>query len=304
VVHFRSKIWWAIIWQDSLLSTSYDRIGMLDTSTRDMPQKFGAVGAYHGAMYRLSQIATTIIRNRAAPVEPRLQISRIHAHRDSIAQIIAEASPHLRDSRQCSSKREAIEHWGLYMHSSYVLSELFRPAIGRAASNAGTEIAQLFRQPCIESLIDTVDAYIGLNGVTFYAQQSWGAIHRGLSSALLLGILGEHRRRQRVMDMIARLVNLMNEIISSRDRNELSSPMERGIRALKRFLVEAESSSKLDSTHSSHSQMQAQAAGASSLFSPPETLRRSDSFSMSSPGTDSSPHSVLNMILWGEGDLS
>jgi hypothetical protein len=254
-------------------------------------------------MYRLSQVATTIIRDRAEPVEPRIQISRIHAHRDTIALIIAEASPHLRDSRHCSSVRESVEHWGLYMHSSYVLSELFRPAIGRAASTACTELAQLFRQACVESLIDTVEAYLGLNGVTHLARQSWGAIHRGLSSALLLGILGEHRRHQRAADMLARFVNLMTELITNRDQNEWCLPMERGVRALKKFLVEAETSStalKLDSSHFN----KARAIAASPLFSPAETVRGSDSFASSSPGTDSSPHSVLNMILWGEGDLS
>jgi hypothetical protein len=152
-------------------------------------------------------------------------------------------------------------------------------------------------------MIDTVEAYLGLNGVTFLARQSWGAIHRGLSSALLLGILGEHRRHLRAADMIARFVNLMTELITNRDQNEWCLPMERGVRALKKFLAEVETSHasvRLDSSHFTKSR----AAAASSLFSPAETVRGSDRYSSSSPGTDSSPHSVLNMILWGEGDLS
>jgi hypothetical protein len=103
--------------------------------------------------------------------------------------------------------------------------------------------------------------------------------------------------------MIARFVDLMTELITNKDRNEWCLPMERGVGALKKFLVEAEASNtslKLDSSHFNRSR----AAAASSLFSPAETVRGSDGYSSSSPGTDSSPHSVLNMILWGEGDLS
>lgn len=161
----RSKVWWAIIWQDSLLSITYDRnsaAGALEGSTMPPPQHFGPVDPYHAAMYQVSRVGLEIVRDRARPLNTREQIARITEHREALANIMHDAAAYLRDSRQCTTSRETLEHWALYLHSSYHMSELCRPAI---SVNADTELAKAFKQTCIDNLANTVEAFLGLNNI-------------------------------------------------------------------------------------------------------------------------------------------
>ena len=113
-------------------------------------------------MYLVSKIGLEIVRDRARPMGSREQIARITEHRDALAYVLKEAAEYLRDSRKCTTSRETIEHWGLYLHSSYHMSELCRPAI---SPNADPELAQAFKQTCIDNLVNTVEAFLGLNNI-------------------------------------------------------------------------------------------------------------------------------------------
>lgn len=188
---FRSKIWWAIIWQDSLLAITYDRASStatMDQHSTPVPQVYAPVGHYYSSMYRLCKVGLDMVRDRAVVMTSRETHSRINEHRDSIQTIMRDSAEYLRDSRECTTLRESLEHWALYLHSSYILSELCRPAIGSAS--ADSELSRAFRQFCIDNLINTVEAFLGLQNITPYASQSWASVHRALSSALLLGIMG------------------------------------------------------------------------------------------------------------------
>ena len=161
----RSRIWWAIVWQESLLGISYDRASAavhLDTNTMLPPQYFGQTGAYHTTMYDVCKVGLEIVSERARLMSPREQIARITEHRESMARIVSDAAEYLRDSRKCTTNRETIEHWGLYLHSSYIMAELCRPAI---SPNADAELVRLFRSTCIDNLTNTVEAFLGLNNI-------------------------------------------------------------------------------------------------------------------------------------------
>ena len=165
IVFRRSKIWWAIIWQDSLLSITYDRAsaaGALEVSTMPTPMHYGSVGAYHTAMYQISRVGLEIVRDRARPMSARETINRITEHRDDLVKILKDAPEYLRSTRKLTSKKETLEHWGLYLHSSFYMSELCRPAI---SPNADPELAKAFKQTCIDNLINAVDAFLGLNKI-------------------------------------------------------------------------------------------------------------------------------------------
>lgn len=164
----RSKVWWAIMWEDSLLSIVYDRIsaaGALDVSSMPPPQHFGSVPPYHAVMYKLSVVGLEIVRDRARAMNAREHIERITEHRDSLANIMRDASEYLRDSRKCTTTRETLEHWALYLHSSYYMSELCRPAIN---PNADAELVTAFKQTCVDNLANTVEAFLGLNNIVSY----------------------------------------------------------------------------------------------------------------------------------------
>jgi hypothetical protein len=110
----RSKTWFAIIWQDSLLSITYDRASTTaadDINTMPMPQEFAEVGAYHATMYQLSKVCLDIVRDRATPMRSADHYQRILERKESIAKIMREAADYLKDSRKCTTTKETLEHW-------------------------------------------------------------------------------------------------------------------------------------------------------------------------------------------------
>jgi hypothetical protein len=299
----RSKVWWSIVWQDSLLSITYDRAATtayIDPSSMPAPDAYTEIPPYHLAMYRLCRVGLEIVRDRTKTMSSRELFARITNHRNEIDDIMTGTVDYLRDSRTCKTVEESLEHWALYLHVSYIMSELCRPAI--SPSTANYELSKAFKQTCIDSLVSTVEAFLGLQNITPYARQSWAAVHRSLSSALLLGIMGEHAHNERARRLLGRFVALMSDMQSALDPQELAAPMERAITALKKLNIQESRPSRFiedialapsggsvaDSTESSGM------AGVdhSSVF-PSNTSTLVDE--------EYSPYSVLNSILWGQG---
>ncbi|KAI5364119.1 Putative zn(2)-C6 fungal-type DNA-binding domain, flavin prenyltransferase UbiX [Septoria linicola] len=302
VVLPRSRIWWAVVWQDSLLSITYDRNASLDVNTMPMPQNFGPVSSYHASMYRICKVGLDIIRDRAKSASSREYVARINQHRDEIASIMRDSMEHLRDSRQCKSSQETLEHWALYLHTSYSMSELCRPAI----SPRMPDPVKAFKSVCVENLINTVEAFLGLNNITFFARQSWAAVHRALSSALLLGILGEHRTNDRARKLIARFISLMGDITSTVDPSEISAPVQRGVAALRKLNIEEIRSGSFADAAT----LASPADGGGTISGGDGNLKIDHSQIFTPANSDTagtgdeehSPYSVLNSILWGNNN--
>lgn len=235
----RSKIWWTLMQQDSLLSITYDRASftaLVDHSAMANPRNHIDITPFHSAMLRVCKVGLDVVRDRSKPMSSRDRFSRIAANYDEIQTVLREVADHLRDSRRCRSMRESVEHWALYLHVSYITSELFRPAISPAVA-ADTEMPRHFRQTCLDSLSNTVEAWLGLQNITSYARHSWASLHRALSSALLLGILGEHKSNDRCRRLLSRFIGLMGDMTSGVDPAELAAPMTRAISALRKLRI-------------------------------------------------------------------
>ncbi|KAG8623289.1 hypothetical protein KVT40_008265 [Elsinoe batatas] len=234
----RNKIWWTLMWQDSLLSITYDRASfsaLVDHSPMADPRHHINISPFHSAILRVSKVALDVVRDRTKPMTARELFDRITRSRDEINNLLRDCAEHLRDSRKCRSLRESIEHWCLYLHVSYVMSELCRPAISPSTSDP--ELARAFRQTCLDSLINTVEAWLGLQNITSYARQSWASVHRALSSALLLGIMREHAHNERCRKLLGRFIGLMGDMTSGVNPAELAAPMTRAIEALRKLRI-------------------------------------------------------------------
>lgn len=226
--------------------------------------------------------------------------ARITSHRNEIDSIMTETADYLRDSRKCRSVTESLEHWALYLHTSYILSELCRPAI--SPSTATYELTKAFKQTCIDSLVSTVDGFLGLQNITPYARQSWAAVHRSLSCALLLGIMGEHVHNERARRLLGRFVAIMSDMQTGLDPQELAAPMERAISALKKLNIHDHRPTRF---------IEDIAMGNPDPTMTPQTdaiagVDHSSIFASGSGNSmkglmeeEDSPYSVLNSILWG-----
>lgn len=297
----RSKLWWGVVWQDSLLSIIYDRASGPTTATKTtmpMPMRYGNISEYHRTMYPLVQVGLEIVRDRERINEMTTHEmhEKIAAHRETISQLMRDSAEYLRDSRKCTSPQQTLEHWALYLHTSYTLSELCRPAISNRRANR--EMLAAYKPLCVDNLINTVEAFLGLNNITAYARQSWAAIHRGLGSALLLGILGEHNKNDRARHLLARFISAIHDITTNIDPNEVAAPLQRGISALNRLgISEVPGGQQRYEEHLNDAGVAVGADGALKLEHNPAMYTTPNS-EMGS-GDEQSPYSVLNTILWG-----
>jgi len=174
----------------------------------------------------LCETGLEIVRERTAHTDGRHDVAWIQKHHEELTDMMEQSLQHLKDAKACQSMRDQLEHWNLYLHRSYILRDI-----------------------CIENLGNTVDAFLGLQNVTRFATQSWAAVHRSLSSALLLAILKKPKDDPRVRSSLDKLIIVMSSINSSLDPTEVSAPISRAVKALSRlnahpgFVASSETSS-------------------------------------------------------------
>ncbi|KAF2877862.1 hypothetical protein BDV95DRAFT_4903 [Massariosphaeria phaeospora] len=299
----RSKVWWALLWQDSLLSISYDRASSTTTIDHTVPRSpHSAPGTrtYVESMYRLCKVGLDIVRERQRAQTSHDALIRITEHRNHLQEIMGDAADYLKDSRRCRSMRDQLEHWALYLHISYITSELCRPAI--SPSTAALDLSKTLRKTCIDSLTNTVEAFLGLQNMTPFATRSWSSVHRSLSSALLLGILGEQNRNERARSLLSNLIQVLGDLTATVDPAELSLPITRSVAALQRLLDIPLPASATRKTSESGSQASPTLATftADDLNS---ALNFDESSLTQSPllglEIDSSPYALMESIVWG-----
>ncbi|KAF2711666.1 hypothetical protein K504DRAFT_226630 [Pleomassaria siparia CBS 279.74] len=300
----RSKVWWALLWQDSLLSVSYDRASSTTTIDHTVPLNQHTppgTRTYVESMYRLCKVGLDIVRERQRPQNSHDGLQRITEHRNELQEIMVDAADYLKDSRRCRSMRDQLEHWALYLHISYITSELCRPAI--SPSTAGLDLSKTLRKTCIDSLTNTVEAFLGLQNMTPFASRSWSAVHRSLSSALLLGILGEQNRNERARSLLSNLIQVLGDVTANIDPAELSAPITRSVAALQRLLSLQNRGPAPRTTSDSGG---SQASPILATFTADDlnnALNFEDSSLTQSPllglDLDSSPYALMESIVWG-----
>jgi hypothetical protein len=104
-----------------------------------------------------------------------------------------------------------------------------------------TQKAALFEK-CKESLTETVRMYLKMHSLSVIPTRSWAFTYHGLSSAVLLGILGETKTDPEVRQLQGDLITALSataakeqtsDITKSDKDIELSGPLSRALVALK-----------------------------------------------------------------------
>lgn len=254
-------------------------------------------------MRRLCKIGLDIVQQRAISRSAQQQLLRIIEYRDHIQEDFERMEDHLKEVSKCRSMKENLEFWNLYLHRSYILSELCRPTIRKKPFHGECkELALSLISLCIESLANTVEAFLGLQNITKFASQSWAAMHRSLSSALLLGILGEPAKNERIQKLVSKLATVISDVLTGVDPSELSAPLTRSITALQKLIPQP--SGIVDNRNQI-------ALGFGDYFSFDDHAISSVAGSSTAPSPQQissdegpSPYSIINSIFWGSIDHS
>ena len=240
--YLRSRIWWALAWQDSHFSVSYDRPSSTFLCTPDLPfTKHSTPGTrtYVESMTQIIKLTQEILRDRALNPKHAMSWSMIAKYKDEVHRIWKEALPHLYNRQKCVSMTDHLERLALQLHCSYMISEICRPAlkeghspvptshpagkqspivspgtdrrkssisVGSPGSTPGDpQMTSNLRIECIKYLERTVETYVELREINKFAARSWIGIQRSISAAFLLGVLPETKQEPRVITKLTQL---------------------------------------------------------------------------------------------------
>jgi hypothetical protein len=244
--YLRRRVWWALAWQDSHFSMSYDRPSCSALYGPEIPYRRTSkpgFRSYAESMFRIIQLTQEIIKGRMVKPDANLTWGAIRSYKEEISRIVAEGAPHLRERNQCASKTQHLERLALKLHSSYITSELCRPALKESdpsemderrsslptsgshcerSRNHGMSPTQTtpaalealttqLRRECIANLVLTIDAYLEVHSISQHAARSWIGIQRAISAAFLLGITQESHYDQQIRNLLRNLETVISE---------------------------------------------------------------------------------------------
>jgi len=240
--YLRSRIWWALAWQDSHFSVSYDRPSSAFLCTPDLPfTKNSTPGTrtYVESMTQIIRLTQEILRDRALSSKKAMSWNMILKYKGEVHRIWEDALPRLRDRQKCVAMTDHLERLALSIHCSYMISEICRSALkeeyqptptsrpnskqsplvspdaaGRKSSlSSGSptsppgdpQMTGYLRAECIKYLEKVVETYVEIRDINRFGARSWIGIQRAISAAFLLGVLPETKQEPRVISLLNEL---------------------------------------------------------------------------------------------------
>ncbi|KAL3424972.1 fungal specific transcription factor domain-containing protein [Phlyctema vagabunda] len=243
----RRKLWWTIVWQDSLLSLSFDRcpIASLSLTRCQLPLGPTAMSggfSYCELMYHLCEKILQSVSNDTATMQP--DFNQIVADCMAVENLRQQVYPRYRTKEACKTVQDRLHHFAIRLHTSFVVSVICRPALRREQSST-MDLSQkkLLAEKCKQNLTETVRMYLKMHSLSVIPTRSWAFTYHGLSSAVLLGILGETKTDPEVRQLQGNLISALSATAvkdqssgqsGKSDKDiELSGPLSRALTALK-----------------------------------------------------------------------
>lgn len=196
--------------------------------------------SYTEAMYHLCQKILESVNNDTH-FEPNFE--QIVADSIEVESLRERVTINLRLLDQCKTMEDRLHHYAIRLHTSFVVSVLCRPALRRGECR-GMDINQksMLAEKCKQNLTETVRMYLKMHSLSIIPTRSWAFTYHGLSSAVLLGILGETKTDPEVRQLQGNLITALSAT-AAKDQNathpksdkdiELSGPLSRALAALK-----------------------------------------------------------------------
>ena len=267
----RKDVWNKVMWQDALMSLSYDRLPALSAYPSSGVDPNLTNLNYVLAMDILCSIGISSLiytSNTQLYLTPLLQkLAEVDALSD-------RCSSQLMNIKFCSTHQERRSHLAFRLYTSFMVSMLARPAFRSPAPPGEEAQHELLIQRGKLALCTTAQAFLDLHALDVYPRRAWGMIHQGLSSALLLGILGESKSRPEIVDLQLRVIDVLSNSEEAEVSNGdvptawLSSSHVRALRAL-RSLIQSGSRRSSQGSAVTNSGASVEAISATTTLPPP-----------------------------------
>jgi hypothetical protein len=199
--------------------------------------------AYLEAMFNLCRLISTRLNPDAVAHATYAQILE---NCEAVENIRNKLSVQLRSKETCKSAMDRLQHFAIRLHTSMIISVCCRPALMRRDSNhLDAAQKQFLADRCKQNLTETVRMFLAMHQLSVIPTRSWAFTYNGLSSAVLLGILGETKADPEVRQLQGDLIAALSATAAKEQTSpqpqvrrsdldiELSGPLSRALEALK-----------------------------------------------------------------------
>ncbi|RPA80539.1 hypothetical protein BJ508DRAFT_239883 [Ascobolus immersus RN42] len=205
-----AKLWWAIVWQDTLLSFSYDRPSGATGGDLVILGTDGGVRSFSESIYELCCIIRDLTNARSTTGSiDAMSMETILGYKSQLETLLYSASSPLR------TRQARLEALGLRIHIGYVISQLCHYTLRRPPPTISNSERTLLEEQVVQRPADVVRAFLDMMRLAPAVCRSWAFMHNALSCALLLRIfVGEGKfspERKEVAGVLERLVACLSE---------------------------------------------------------------------------------------------
>jgi hypothetical protein len=199
--------------------------------------------AYLEAMYHLCQIISQRLNPDAIA---NATYAQILDNCKAVENIRDKLLGQLRSKEACKSALDRLQHFAIRLHTSFIVSVCCRPALMRRDSNhLDPTQKRTLADRCKQNLTETVRMFLAMHQLSVIPTRSWAFTYHGLSSAVLLGILGETKADPEVRQLQGDLISALSATAAKEQTSpqphirktdldiELSGPLSRALEALK-----------------------------------------------------------------------
>ncbi|KAK1622931.1 fungal-specific transcription factor domain-containing protein [Colletotrichum phormii] len=241
----RRKLWWTCVWHDTLTSLSFDRPPMTNIPCCPIPTVATTIAGEYGYLDTMYHLCEIISRRLNPDVATTVSYEQMVENCEAVENLRNMVAPNIRIKEQCKRAIDRLQHYAVRLHTSFVISVCCRPALRRDCTKLTPEQKRHLSDKCQHNLAETVRMFLAMHQLSVIPTRSWAFTYHGLSSALLLGILGETKNSPEVRQLQGDLIAALSATaakeatsptahIPKTDKDiELSGPLWRALTALR-----------------------------------------------------------------------
>lgn len=232
----------SLLWQDSLLSLSFDRPPARASSDPEplLPQNTNGL-SYIECMYAWSQIGRQLLEKTR---HERANVDTMMHFLNMLDEINSKSQPHLRALSACTSRQSRMEHHAFRLQQAFCSSFVCRPALLCINAPGRDDELRIIIDRAQISLLETIQAFMALQSLTVLPLRSWSMIHAAIGAALLLQVQERTTQTQEIRTLQNSLINALSRecsgesgSASSQTQPWLSVSHLRALRTLKGSLT-------------------------------------------------------------------
>ncbi|KAL1967194.1 hypothetical protein VTN77DRAFT_3485 [Rasamsonia byssochlamydoides] len=214
----RRRLWWSMAWQDSHFALSYDRPAETLAPNPQIPyeQSTGPGNrGYFETMCRVISLTLQLLREEALSGQPQIKSTAIPEYKAELDRVLADAAPYLRNEDHCFNMTNHIERLTLKLRSSYLISEICRRSVKPSNCPGKRTTTTSLCMECVESLINTVKAYVELHEIIPNGSRSWIHLHSAISASFLLAVDEGSQSNPSVWTALEKLEDVLVDLTSA-----------------------------------------------------------------------------------------